>query len=55
MESGAVGQTCFTLKIPFVVIRSISDVVFEDGNKTTHDDHVASSMRASAEVLLQMI
>jgi adenosylhomocysteine nucleosidase len=55
MESGAVGQTCYTLKIPFVVIRSISDSVLVDDNKTTHDEHVASSMKASALVLLQMI
>lgn len=55
MESGAVGQTCYTLKIPFVVIRSISDSVFENDNKSIHDNNVASSMKASAEVLLQMI
>ncbi|MGN1295175.1 MAG: 5'-methylthioadenosine/S-adenosylhomocysteine nucleosidase [Bacilli bacterium] len=55
MESGAVGQTCYLLKIPFIVIRSISDFVFDEDNYKTHNDNVESSTVNSALVFLSLI
>ena len=55
MESGAVGQVCYLLKVPFIVIRSISDFVFENENFQTHNDNVESSTTNSALVFLSLI
>ena len=54
MESGAVGQVCYLLKVPFIVIRSISDFVFENENFQTHNDNVESSTTNSALVFLSL-
>lgn len=55
MESGAVGQACYLLKIPFIVIRSISDFVFENDNFKTHNEKVESSTTNSALAFLSLI
>ena len=55
MESGAVVQVCYLLKVPFIVIRSISDFVFENENFQTHNDNVESSTTNSALVFLSLI
>ena len=36
MEGSAIAQTCYLFNVPFVVIRSISDLVFKD---QSHDDY----------------
>ena len=46
---------CFLLKVPFIVIRSISDFVFENENFQTHNDNVESSTTNSALVFLSLI
>lgn len=56
MESGAVGQVCYIYNIPFVVIRSISDIVTRDNNN--FEEHVSNAdvtSTNSAKVLLQLI
>lgn len=55
MESASVGQTCSQLKIPFVVIRSISDLTFEQIDLDRNSDDVVSSSTNSALVLLELI
>lgn len=56
MESGAVGQVCYLYNIPFVVIRSISDIVTRDNNN--FEEHVSNADETStnsAKALLQLI
>lgn len=56
MESGAVGQVCYIYNIPFVVIRSISDIVTRDNNN--FEEHVSNANETStnsAKALLQLI
>ena len=55
MESASVGQTCHQLKIPFVVIRSISDLTFEEFDMNNNDVNVKTSSTNSALVLLELI
>lgn len=55
MESAAVGQVCTKLKIPFVIIRSISDLTFKEFNFDLNDNNVHSSSTNSALVLLELI
>ncbi len=56
MESGAVGQVCYIYNIPFVVIRSISDIVTRDNNNfEEHVSNADATSTNSAKVLLQLI
>lgn len=56
MESGAVGQVCYLYKIPFVIIRSISDIVTRDNNNfEEHQNNASETSTNSAKVLLQLI
>lgn len=55
MESAAVGQACNLLNIPFVVIRSLSDLTFNDVELCFHDEDVKSSSTNSALILLELI
>ena len=55
MEAAAVGQVCYTLKIPFVVIRSISDLIFENIDEENNDNNFISSSTNSALVLLEYL
>ena len=55
MEAAAVGQVCYTLNIPFVVIRSISDLIFENIDQENNDNNFMSSSTNSALVLLEYL
>lgn len=55
MEAAAVGQVCYTLNIPFVVIRSISDLIFENIDEENNDNNFISSSTNSALVLLEYL
>lgn len=55
MESGSVGQCCYLLNIPFIVIRSISDYVFENVNNEAHSLNLAQVSENAGKVLLKMI
>ena len=55
MESASVGKVCSLLNIPFVVIRSISDLTFNSVDLCFHDEDVKSSSTNSALILLELI
>ena len=55
MEAAAVGQVCHLYKIPFVVVRSISDIVTKDNNSKAFDDNLELSSTNSALVLLELL
>lgn len=55
MESGSVAQCCYHLQIPFVIIRSISDVVTKENNDKTFDDNLNEVAINSGKVLLDLI
>ncbi len=55
MESATVGQICHKVGIPFVIIRSISDVVNQEFNFDDNDKNVSSSSTNSALVLLELL
>jgi len=54
MESGAVGQACKRLKVPFTIIRGISDNVFADDNSTTFTEFTSLSARRAATVFIHI-
>ena len=55
MEAATVGQICTRLHIPFVIVRSISDLVFEHIDMTLDSSNVKSSSTNSALILLELI
>ena len=55
MESGAVLQVANKLKIPAVVIRSISDIVTTENNSKDFDLNLKKSCRNCVNILLQII
>lgn len=55
MEAGAVGHICHLYNIPFLVIRSISDIVTKDNNAEMFDNNLENSSTNSALVLLEII
>ena len=55
MEASAVGHVCYLYKIPFVVVRSISDIVTKEENSKSFDENLNLSSTNSALVLLELI
>ena len=55
MEASAVGQVCDLYGIPFVVVRSISDIVTKENNSSMFDNNLYKSSTNSALVLLELL
>ncbi len=54
MEAGAIAQVCFRFQIPFVVIRSLSDVAGKDA-EISFEDYLPVASANSAQHILRMI
>ncbi|QCT94422.1 5'-methylthioadenosine/adenosylhomocysteine nucleosidase [Caminibacter mediatlanticus TB-2] len=54
MEGGAVGCVCFTLNIPFFMLRAISDSA-EEGAGIDFDEFLEESSKVSAKFLIEML
>jgi len=55
MESAAVGQAARDLKVPFTIIRGISDYVFAEDNAGTFEEFVGPSARRACSILMHII
>ncbi len=55
MESASVAQCAYILDIPFIIIRSISDVVTEDENALKHDINLQEVSLHAGRVLLDIL
>ena len=55
MESAAVAHVCYLENIPFVIIRSISDKVFEDYNTKVYNSNLATSSSNASKILLKLL
>ncbi|GAB7087471.1 5'-methylthioadenosine/adenosylhomocysteine nucleosidase [Marinifilum fragile] len=53
MEGAAIAQTCFQFKIPFVVIRSISDIAGQE-NAIEYEEFVETAAVNSANMVVEM-
>ena len=49
MEGAAIAQTCDFMHVPFIIIRSISDVTIEEGNEVSYDEFVVVAAKNSAK------
>lgn len=55
MEAGAISQTCKKLNIPFIVVRSLSDIVFHDNSGIDFMKNVEITSKRSAEMVERLI
>lgn len=55
MEGAAVAQTAHLFHVPFVVIRSISDIIQSDGSHQTYENTMEKAALISSDFVLQMI
>lgn len=55
MEACAVAQVCFKMKMPFVIVRSISDLPHETDNNLTFEEYLPLAARNSARVTSALV
>jgi len=53
MEGAAIAQTCHRFQIPFVVIRSISDIAGQE-NAVEYEEFVETAAINSAKMVVEM-
>ena len=49
MEAASIAQTCNQFDIPFIIIRSLSDITVNEGNDVTFDEYVSKASVRSAK------
>ena len=54
MEGAAIGQTCFMLDTPFLVIRSLSDIAGKE-SYVSFSEYLEQAGKNSAELVMAMI
>ena len=54
MEGASIAQVCFLSHIPFLVLRSISDIPNND-NVVTYEEFLESSSKKVADVLIKIL
>jgi adenosylhomocysteine nucleosidase len=54
MEGAAIAQTSYLFNVPFVLIRSISDKVHEDGSADIYNDCMAKAAENSVKMVLDI-
>lgn len=55
MESGAIAQVCHLFRVPFIVIRSVSDLVEDTDNKISYEEFLPLASQRSSEFVLQLL
>lgn len=55
MEAGAIAQVCTHFQIPFVILRSLSDIAVHQNNQLTFQEYVSHAALRSAEMCLEII
>lgn len=55
MEGAAIAQVCYLSKMPFLIIRSMSDSPMEGDNKKTYDELLETTSEMAANYLLGLI
>ncbi|MCI0183049.1 MAG: 5'-methylthioadenosine/S-adenosylhomocysteine nucleosidase [Acidibacillus sp.] len=54
MESGAIAQVCYQLQMPFVVIRSLSDIAGQ-ASRITYEKYIEVASENSANVVIKLV
>ncbi|GGB49576.1 5'-methylthioadenosine/S-adenosylhomocysteine nucleosidase [Fictibacillus barbaricus] len=54
MEAAAIAQTCYQFSVPFVIIRSLSDIAGKDA-RVSYDQFLKKASKNSAELVQQIV
>lgn len=54
MEAAAIAQTCYQFKVPFVIIRSLSDIAGKDA-RVSYDQFLQTASKNSAELVQKIV
>jgi len=54
MEAAAIAQTCYQFDVPFVIIRSLSDIAGKDA-RLSYDQFLKTASKHSAELVQQIV
>lgn len=54
MEAAAIAQTCYQFSVPFVIIRSLSDIAGKDA-RVSYDQFLKTASKNSAELVQQIV
>ncbi|MTT32467.1 5'-methylthioadenosine/S-adenosylhomocysteine nucleosidase [Terrilactibacillus sp. BCM23-1] len=54
MEAAAIAQVCYQFHVPFVIIRSLSDIAGKEAN-ISFDQYLVTAAKHSAELILSML
>ena len=55
MEGAAIAEVCYLCKIPFLVLKSISDSPSEENNNLTHEEYLEKSSKTISNLLIQLL
>jgi len=55
MEGAAIAQTGFLFKVPFILIRTISDKVRETGNTAVYENRMEKAAKNSAKIVIGIL
>ena len=55
MEGAAIAQTCYLFEVPFLIIRSISDLVMAEGSQNTYTHLVEEAAENSVRLVLGLL
>ena len=55
MESAAIAQSCYRLGLPFIIIRSISDIIGEGTNSSDFNQFLALAKEQSSKFIVRML
>ncbi len=55
MEAGAIAQTCHNFKVPFIIFRSISDILGENSQQEEFNSFLARASEQAASLLIALL
>ncbi|MFV0432293.1 MAG: 5'-methylthioadenosine/adenosylhomocysteine nucleosidase [Alphaproteobacteria bacterium] len=55
MEAAAIAHTCHIFQTPFLAIRSVSDIVYEEGNQMDFQEFLPIAAKNSLDILSQIL
>ena len=55
MEAACIAQVCDFYKVPFVIIRSLSDIVLKEGNELSFETYAQLASARSAKFVKEVV
>ena len=55
MEGAAIAQVATKYRIPFIIVRSLSDIVLKDDNQLTFKEYLLKATKSNAEFIVEIL